>query len=137
MERVSIAAAARDAILAHAREARPGECCGLLVGKPGSIERAVRARNLAREPTRYLMDPADHIQARRAAREAGEMLLGFYHSHPAGAPIPSPADVDEASYPEVIYLIAGSGPEGPLTDVRAYRIGRDGPFVPVTLDERS
>ena len=136
MEQVSIAAAAREAILAHAREARPAECCGLLVGKPGSIERAIRARNLAEETTRFLMDPADHIQARRAAREAGETVLGFYHSHPAGAPIPSPADVDEASYPEAIYLIAGSGPEGSLTDVRAYRIGRDRPFVSVTLNVR-
>ena len=68
MELVRIAAAAREAILAHARDTKPGECCGLLVGKPGSIERAVRARNLAGQPTRYLMDPADHIRVRRAAR---------------------------------------------------------------------
>src|SRR5690348_10430726 len=136
MELVRIAAAAREAILAHAREARPGECCGLLVGKPGAIERAVRARNLAEESTRYLIDPVDHISVRRAARDRGLSVLGFYHSHPLGEPVPSPVDVDEASYPEAIYLIAGAGPEGPLSDIRAYRISRDRQFSSVTLAVR-
>jgi proteasome lid subunit RPN8/RPN11 len=121
---VEIAAAARDAILAHAREASPAECCGMLVGTAGRIERAVPARNLAERPTRYLIDPADHIRARRAARDAGETVLGFYHSHPASAPTPSSADLDEASYPEAIYLIAGTGPAGALSEIRAYRIDR-------------
>jgi proteasome lid subunit RPN8/RPN11 len=121
---VEIAAEARAAILAHARDTAPFECCGLLVGRAGRIERAVPARNLAERPTRYLLDPADHIRVRRAAREAGETVLGFYHSHPTSAPVPSSTDLDEASYPEAIYLIAGAGPAGVLSDIRAYRIDR-------------
>jgi proteasome lid subunit RPN8/RPN11 len=119
---VEIAAEASEAILAHARAASPAECCGLLVGNTGRIERAVPARNLAERPSRYLIDPADHIRARRAAREAGQTVLGFYHSHPASEPVPSSTDLDEASYPEAIYLIAGTGPAGVLSEIRAYRI---------------
>ncbi|HEY7791955.1 MAG TPA: M67 family metallopeptidase [Vicinamibacterales bacterium] len=120
---VAITGEARGAILAHAREAWPAECCGLLLGREDRIERAIPARNLAESSaTRFLLDPADHIRARRSARDAGELVLGFYHSHPDSAPVPSPTDVDEASYPEAIHVIAGAGPSGRLSEIRAFRI---------------
>ncbi len=51
-----------DAVVAHAREAAPDECCGLLLGRDGEIVDAIRARNIAADPaTRFLIDPADHF----------------------------------------------------------------------------
>ena len=58
-------------IAAHARQAAPDECCGLLIGTGARVESAHPALNLHRSPTRYLVDPADHFAAIRSARQAG------------------------------------------------------------------
>ncbi len=108
-----------DAVVAHAREAAPRECCGLLVGSGGAIVSAVRARNLADRASRFLIDPRDHINARRAARDQGLDVVGFYHSHPHSAPEPSPSDLAEASYPNHLYLIVGLA--GEAAELRLYR----------------
>jgi proteasome lid subunit RPN8/RPN11 len=81
----------------HAQEDAPNECCGLLVGRRGVVESAIRARNLEAGPTRYRIDPQDHFAAIRAARTRGRDVIGAYHSHPATAPTPSPSDIAEAS----------------------------------------
>jgi len=109
----------RDAVVAHARDAIPGECCGLLIGSPTTITLSVRAGNLSEHPTRFLIDPKDHIQARRDARAAGLDVVGFYHSHPHSAAVPSATDFAEATYPNHRYLIVGL--MGEAVDVRLYR----------------
>ena len=102
---MTIRRATVDAMLAHAGRALPNECCGLLLGSFARIERAQPARNLRPRPDRYLVDPADHCAALRAARAAGLEVIGAYHSHPNGSLRPSETDRREASYPEFIYLI--------------------------------
>jgi proteasome lid subunit RPN8/RPN11 len=84
-------------MLAHATEELPNECCGLLIGRRGVVERTVRARNLEAGPTRYLIDPQDHFAAMKSARAEGLHVIGAYHSHPSSAPVPSPSDIAEAS----------------------------------------
>jgi len=116
---VILPAAVRDAIVSHAREAAPAECCGMLIGSAGRIGSAIRARNIAGEPTRFLIDPADHIRARREARDAGLDVVGFYHSHPRSTPVPSDTDLAEATYPNHLYVIVGLKDEA--ADVRVYR----------------
>ena len=111
--------AVRDLVVAHARDAAPSECCGLLLGSETTIASAVRARNLSENPARFLIDPKDHIQARRDARAAGLDVVGFYHSHPQSAAVPSATDVAEAAYPDHLYLIVGL--TGETADVRLYR----------------
>jgi proteasome lid subunit RPN8/RPN11 len=111
--------AVRDAVVVHAREAAPAECCGMLVGAAGAIMSAVRARNLSDQPARFLLDPADHIQARRDARAAGMDVVGFYHSHPHSSPEPSATDLSEAAYPNHVYLIVGL--KGDAAELRLYR----------------
>jgi proteasome lid subunit RPN8/RPN11 len=109
-----------DAVVAHARDARPGECCGLLVGTGQDIMDALRARNLSENPARFLIDPKDHIEARRRARGQGLAVVGFYHSHPHSPAEPSSSDEAEASYPDHLYLIVSLASE--LPDVRLYRL---------------
>jgi proteasome lid subunit RPN8/RPN11 len=84
-------------MLAHARDEAPNECCGLLIGRRGAVESAVRARNLDAGPTRYLIDPQDHFAAMKTARGQGLHVIGAYHSHPASAALPSPSDIAEAT----------------------------------------
>ena len=90
----------------HAREAAPHECCGVLLGRGDEILEAVRARNVADDPARrFLIDPADHIRARRDARTRGLDVVGFYHSHPRSPAEPSERDIAEWSYPDQLCLI--------------------------------
>ena len=91
----------------------------MLVGAAGAITSAVPARNLSTDPSRFLIDPGDHIQARRDARATGLDVIGFYHSHPHSAASPSATDLAEAAYPNHVYLIVGLA--GEAADVRLYR----------------
>lgn len=104
---MTIASSVADAVIAHARECQPRECCGILLGTAGHISEAVRAANLAESPTRFLIDPKAHIEARRMARTTGLEVVGFYHSHPHSAAVPSTTDLAEAAYPECVHLIVG------------------------------
>jgi proteasome lid subunit RPN8/RPN11 len=123
--------AALAGIVDHARAAKPSECCGLLVGTGTSVTEAVPARNLADLPTRFLIDPQDHIDAIRDARVRGLEVLGFYHSHPHSPPVPSETDRAEAGYPDHLYLIASLASEPP--EIRLFRFSGgnflDVPFV--------
>jgi proteasome lid subunit RPN8/RPN11 len=94
----------------------------MLIGKDASIDEAVRATNIAESPARFLIDPKDHIDARRAARHRGLEVLGFYHSHPTSPAQPSPTDIAEAAYPEAVHLIVSV--EGGAADARLFRIAR-------------
>jgi proteasome lid subunit RPN8/RPN11 len=107
-------------VLAHAREAAPEECCGLLVGRGDAVVEAVRARNVAEGPNRFLIDAQDHILARRRARDRGLEIVGFYHSHPHSAAEPSATDREEAGYPDHLFLIVGLREEA--ADIRLFRL---------------
>jgi desampylase len=95
-------------IAAHARDAWPNECCGLLIGDAHTIEAVHRARNLHDGPARYLVRPEDHFAAIRRARAQALEVVGAYHSHPDGRPRPSTVDRDEAQPAEFIHVIAGT-----------------------------
>src|SRR5262249_19655155 len=95
-------------------------CCGILVGEWGRVLRAVRARNVADSPTRFLLDPRDHIAVHREARDQRLEIVGFYHSHPHSPPFPSPTDVAEWSYPDAVSVIVSL--EGVQPETRAFRL---------------
>ncbi|MSO56173.1 MAG: M67 family peptidase [Acidobacteria bacterium] len=130
---VSVARAVRAELLAHARDAAPNECCGLLVGRGNAIEISVRARNLLASPTRYQIDPADHFAAIHRARLNGRRVVGAYHSHPATAPVPSEADISEASGGSgFLYVIVSLAEHAIGKEIAAYRLNRSG-AEPVAL----
>lgn len=113
----------RRAIVAHARRDRPRECCGLLVGDQRAVAIAVPMRNAAATPrTRFRIDDSDHIALRRLLRAASPRrhIVGVYHSHPAGPPVPSARDLAEAHYPDWIYVIVGFA--GERARVRAFAL---------------
>jgi proteasome lid subunit RPN8/RPN11 len=130
---IEVRQAVLDELVAHAREEAPIECCGVLVGSARRIERAVRARNKLGSPTRYLIDPADQIAAMKSARERGEAVVGFYHSHPSSSPAPSETDRAEAAYPGHCYLIVSPGSATESPQVRGFRLQDSGNFLPMTL----
>ena len=117
---VEIRSSALSAIVAHARETLPDECCGLLVGTQERVERAERARNLRASPTRYQIDPADLFRVIRSARAEGLLVMGAYHSHPDTDPEPSSTDFAEANDPALLCVIVSPRTRG--AQVGAFRV---------------
>ena len=117
-----------DQMCAHAREANPAECCGLIGGEDISRARSVyRLSNVAANPlVAYEAAPEELFAAQRLMRERGEQLLGIYHSHPRSLdPLPSETDVRLAYYPSAVYFIIGLS--AGCARLRAFRISeRDG-----------
>jgi [CysO sulfur-carrier protein]-S-L-cysteine hydrolase len=138
--RVRIRVAVLSDMAAHARQDAPDECCGLLVGSSslldppytnGVIDEAVRSTNLERTPTRYRIDPAEHVALVKRLRGTSRAIAGAYHSHPGTAPVPSASDLSEAFYPDFLYVIVSLARSG-NPEIRAWRI-REGTATEVTL----
>jgi proteasome lid subunit RPN8/RPN11 len=100
------------AILDQAREEAPREACGLIAGViERGVYRAVEiipVANAAPDPLHlYHMDERELARQLTRLYARGLSLIGLYHSHPAGDPIPSPVDIAQAAYPDTACLIAG------------------------------
>lgn len=119
-ELVRMRAAVRDALVEEALRALPAECCGVLGGREGALERHVPVANASAEPlARYEMRPAELWAARRTLAGEGYDVAGYYHSHPRTSAVPSAYDVSRAYYPDAVYVIVGVAPR---PSVRAFRI---------------
>lgn len=82
-------------VFAHAREAEPEECCGLILGDESVRHRqVVRCRNdmtlyHQRDPEihprdgreAFYMNELDYLRAAREAEARGQHVTGVYHSH--------------------------------------------------------
>ena len=113
-----------DAMIAHARQEAPLECCGILGGRDGRVLKLYQATNAEHSRYRYNIDSQDLFRINRECEENGWQFLAIYHSHTDSAAYPSPTDVRLAFWPESLYFIVSlSRPEKP--EVRAFRI-RDG-----------
>lgn len=120
-------------LLAHAQQNPGREVCGLISARDGAPLRVYPVVNVADDPARlFRMDPRGQIDALRTMRENGEELFAIYHSHPDAPPLPSQRDLEEAGYPEALYLIVSLGTKGVL-EMRGYRL-RDGRMEDVELE---
>jgi proteasome lid subunit RPN8/RPN11 len=97
------------------------ECCGLLAGRDGTIERVLPAPNVLASPSAYELAPGDLFQLMREIRAAELEMMGIYHSHPTGDNYPSPRDIERAYYPDAVYFIVSSGQKA-RRPVRAFAI---------------
>lgn len=128
---MKVAGSALDAVKAHAEEGYPDEICGFLIGPRGGgrVSRAVRATNtvVERARDRYEIDPRDIIRVQRQADDAGEDVLGYYHSHPDHPARPSVFDAERA-WAGPVYVIV-SCVSGRVVDANAFVARQDGgPF---------
>jgi proteasome lid subunit RPN8/RPN11 len=99
----------RVAILTHADNCLPDECCGLIATEEGALRFAYPLTNANPSPVTFTVDPLEHFGAMRHAEGQGWEISGVFHSHPDGEPTPSPTDVAMAWDPEWIHLIVGGG----------------------------
>jgi proteasome lid subunit RPN8/RPN11 len=108
-----------DQIRREGAAAYPNECCGIIYGHDDGGERVVSrleaVANVFGETERYhrfSISPRQLMNAEREAGERGELVLGFYHSHPDHPARPSEYDRQHAwpFYSYVIVAIAKREP---------------------------
>ena len=113
-----------------AKVAYPGECCGILLGKTaessdsGEIEvlETREAPNLiqgTQKSTHFKVDPLFLYQVECEIEGVGLEIVGFYHSHPDCAAIPSNEDF-EYMVPGLAYVILSITKDG-VKDIRTYK----------------
>jgi len=115
-------------MIAHALEADPEECCGILLGEGSVVTRSRRVTNVHDErTTRYTMDPLELVNAEREAEGRDEEFVAFYHSHPSSQAHPSETDIDnvvESEWTDPCYVLVSLA-EKTRPVVRAFRISAD------------
>jgi len=97
-------------ITRHLEAAYPNEGCGLLVGTGRdnvAVTRVAAAPNVTSEDAtiRFEVDPKFQFDLMRELEGSSERIVGHFHSHPDGSPIPSERDKKMALDKELIWLI--------------------------------
>lgn len=97
-----------EQLLAHARGELPNEACGLLSGdlRGGRATTFHPARNAEASPLRYNVHPEDLVRIVFGIEDAGQDLVGIFHSHTRSPAVPSATDRRTAQYPDVFYVLA-------------------------------
>lgn len=118
---IEVTSAVLAALESAARAAHPQEACGLLLGSGDCIRSARPAANVHPEPRiRFEIDPQALIDAHRAMRNGGPLLMGYYHSHPIGSARPSATDRALAARDGMVWAIIGR------EETTFWRAGDDG-----------
>jgi len=132
MNRASLPRPLVNQILHHAQSNPETEVCGLIASRQGRAERIYPIENVAElKGTLFQMDPEGQIDAMRTMRESGQTLFAIYHSHPHAPAVPSKIDLEQAAYPEALYLIISLNTKGVL-EMRGYQL-QDGAIEVVEL----
>jgi [CysO sulfur-carrier protein]-S-L-cysteine hydrolase len=111
-----------DQMVAHCLTGLPDEACGLLGGslESGRAVTCYPTRNLAASAKLYTVDPKEHLRADRDAENAGNSIIGVFHSHTHTDAYPSPTDIAQAPDPDWHYVLISLRDVVPV--VRSYRI---------------
>ncbi len=94
-----------DAIIAHAQEDDPNECCGILAGKDNQVLRQYRMTNVEHSPFRYSMDGKEMLVVLNEIDDKHWELMAIYHSHTHSPAYPSATDVRLATWPDASYIL--------------------------------
>jgi proteasome lid subunit RPN8/RPN11 len=109
-------------ILTHAQHSPEDEVCGLIGAQSGHAVDIYPVKNVAEDThTLFQMDPKQQIDAMRQMREQGHELFAIYHSHPHAPAAPSATDMEQAGYPDALYLIISLNTTGVL-EMRGFHL---------------
>lgn len=110
-----------EEIIAHARAGKPEEICGILRGRSLQAFEAVRGHNIANDRIEnYEVDPQTLLR-QFDFEDAGDEMMGIYHSHPVSVAYPSATDAWNAHYPDSVYFIC-SLEDDDTPVIRAFRM---------------
>lgn len=126
-------------IIAAAQNGYPDEVCGFLLGLMGSdnaktVQTVLQTANHAeRKENRFVLSPDDVYQVDKAARQAGQSIVGVFHSHPDAPATPSEID-RQAAWLDYSYLIV-SVYNGQATDAVSWVLSPGGGDNPAFVQE--
>ena len=150
-----------ETMYAHAKEAYPNECCGLIVG-PRAVEERVGENGLRLFPCRniqdemhacdpesyprtarraFFVDPVEFARITQEADERAEVIRGIFHSHPDEEAYFSQEDRDAAvpfgdlpSFPDAEHIVI-SVMGGEVSSCEVFQWDREKKdFLPVELE---
>lgn len=109
-------------LLHHAQQTPDEEVCGLISSKNNTPVRSYPIKNTSATPAIFFnLDAQQQIHAIADMRNNNEQLFAIYHSHPSTPAIPSITDLEQASYPEALYLIISLNVKG-VMEICAYKL---------------
>jgi proteasome lid subunit RPN8/RPN11 len=130
---VQVPLALIEAMGHHAETTYPDECCGFLIARPDPPEEDRPRGIVAVHPAanefegerrrRFLLRPEELRAAERRLEGTGQMVAGFYHSHPDHPARPSLFDQEHA-WPWYTYVVLSVTPEG-VGETRAFELDAD------------
>jgi proteasome lid subunit RPN8/RPN11 len=121
-----------DAIVSHAREDAPNECCGIVAAAGEAAVKLFPAVNAEASPFRFVIDPQELLRVHNEIEQQGWDLGAIYHSHTRSAAYPSQTDISfAASWPGVVWVIV-SLEDASSPDVKAFLI-EGGEVTPAEL----
>jgi len=101
------------------------EVCGLISRQSNNEMKVYPVNNIASEPERFFeMDPAETINVMKQIRESEAELFAIFHSHPHSPAYPSKTDIEQAGYPNALYLIISLNTKGVL-ELKGFKIQQD------------
>lgn len=106
-----------DAMVAHAQEESPNECCGYARLTGDRLDEVFRGVNERHSPYGYEID-SKSLLAANELDDAGHAVV-MYHSHPRSPAEPSQTDINLAFYPHWRYAIVSLDGE---PSVRVWKI---------------
>lgn len=110
-----------EEIIAHAREGKPEEICGVLRGRGLVADELIRGQNIAEDRVNNYAVDQQTLLLQFKFEDAGDEMMGVYHSHPISVAYPSATDAWNAHYPDSIYLICSlEVDDAPV--IRAFRM---------------
>jgi len=140
-----------QAMQAHAEQAYPEECCGLLLGRQQDdikiLLDLLPVKNSWQDASpemlheindsvcwtgskrdRFAIAPDEMLLAQKQARDRNLIVVGIYHSHPDHAAIPSECD-RAIAWPQYSYIIV-SVQNGIACDLRNWSLDEAHQFQP-------
>ena len=79
---VRMPAHVRAALLTHASEVAPRECCGVISGENGNPVAVIPLTNVYAGDDFFEIDAAELYRVYRELDDAGQEIMVNYHSHP-------------------------------------------------------
>jgi len=114
-----------NSLLKLAQSKTDKEVCGLISQQANNKMKVYPVNNIASDPERFFeMDPAETINVMKQIRESQAELFAIYHSHPHAPAYPSKTDIEQAGYPDALYLIISLNTKGVL-ELKGFRIQQD------------
>ncbi|MGK7923787.1 MAG: Mov34/MPN/PAD-1 family protein [Spirulina sp.] len=139
----------------HAEQTYPEECCGIILGKIAGDRKVILdliptpniwneelAQSLPKiaglsdregeKGKNFLIPPEALLKAQKEARDRKAIVLGFYHSHPDAAAIPS--EFDRAiAWSDYSYLIIAVN-RGKASNVQSWMLDENRQFQGEAID---